>query len=536
MSQQIWNEIIPTTTSGNQLATLLNGFKDAVVSGFSGTSRPSQLDAGGYWIDTTDDASGLWYYKLYTGTQDITVFTINKDTGSASVFSTDSQFQITKSSVDTDGGILKFLKERGDGGQTLDGDSLGDIEFTGTRDDGVEVIQSRISAVSSDDVTATARGSYLVIEGTDDNTSALTEMARIIDSKLGIGVTNPEETIHIDGNFKGLNESDTIAPVKSIYQKKRIAGGGQVLSGDSLYKSEVYSTDSNGDSFEASNVEHSASENHTDIARGTQVVFRNTNAGETALSAYMTVGDSVAFNKGVDVADMTVSGTVTNGTFSNSSVENPSRLDPKKDTEANLTTYASSAQDGELVYSSDTNSFFVITGGELVPAGGGGGGTSLIWEKNSSVAPIADYVEGIRVEGFDAESEQEIYALVPVPLSYRAGKQITLKEGIYATSATSGNVFFSAASKLITSGSTVLGSLGTAHDSINTENTVPAISNELQAIGDVDLTDTSGEINGTAVAPGDKILVRLYRNNSGETSSANAITNLIINSFEIAFS
>ena len=78
MSQAIWDSIVPTITSGNQLATLLNNFKDAVVSGLSGATRPSQLQAGGTWVDTSADASGIWKFRLYDGSQDVEVFTINK--------------------------------------------------------------------------------------------------------------------------------------------------------------------------------------------------------------------------------------------------------------------------------------------------------------------------------------------------------------------------------------------------------------------------------------------------------------------------
>ena len=65
MSSSIWGTIVPSTTSGNQLAVYLNDFKAAVVSGFSGTSRPAQLEAGGYWIDTTlEGTQNIWEYKI----------------------------------------------------------------------------------------------------------------------------------------------------------------------------------------------------------------------------------------------------------------------------------------------------------------------------------------------------------------------------------------------------------------------------------------------------------------------------------------
>ena len=79
MSQNIFSNINPSATSGNDLATILNDFKDAVASGFSGTARPANLQAGGYWVDTTlaPTPDFLWKYMMWTGTTDILVFTLN---------------------------------------------------------------------------------------------------------------------------------------------------------------------------------------------------------------------------------------------------------------------------------------------------------------------------------------------------------------------------------------------------------------------------------------------------------------------------
>lgn len=86
MSQSVFSTINPATTSGTQLATLLNDFKNALMSGLSGTSRPSQTTPGGTWIDTTNEGSPnfYWSYKIYDGTTDIEMFRINLATGKAS--------------------------------------------------------------------------------------------------------------------------------------------------------------------------------------------------------------------------------------------------------------------------------------------------------------------------------------------------------------------------------------------------------------------------------------------------------------------
>jgi len=54
------------------------------------------------------------------------------------------------------------------------------------------------------------------------------------------------------------------------------------------------------------------------------------------------------------------------------SIITPARLDMKQDTLANLTTYASTATDGQLVFATDTEESFVVNNGLLEPVGGGG--------------------------------------------------------------------------------------------------------------------------------------------------------------------
>ena len=64
-----------------------------------------------------------------------------------------------------------------------------------------------------------------------------------------------------------------------------------------------------------------------------------------------------------------------NGTITNASIQTPTRLDVKQDTLANLTTYAGTASDGQLVFATDELKMFQIIGNELQPVGGAGGTT-----------------------------------------------------------------------------------------------------------------------------------------------------------------
>lgn len=58
------------------------------------------------------------------------------------------------------------------------------------------------------------------------------------------------------------------------------------------------------------------------------------------------------------------------------SVTNPARLDVKKDTKANLDTYASTASNGQLVYATDSNKVYQISNNALAEISGGGASIS----------------------------------------------------------------------------------------------------------------------------------------------------------------
>lgn len=60
--------------------------------------------------------------------------------------------------------------------------------------------------------------------------------------------------------------------------------------------------------------------------------------------------------------------------ITNASIQTPSRLDAKQDTLANLTTYASTASNGQFVFSTDTKETFVIKDGQLSSVGGSNAG------------------------------------------------------------------------------------------------------------------------------------------------------------------
>jgi len=191
---------------------------------------------------------------------------------------------------------------------------------------------------------------------------------------------------------------------------------------------------------------------------------------------------------------------------------------------------------GKDAFESDTKTFWKLTDHSpmtWVQIGAGGSGGSFVWYLPATNSPFEDIVAGLRVLDFDPGSAQEVWAIFSVPDEY-SGYQIGLKGGLYACSAVAGNVFFKALTYLIKEGSTVLGTHSNSEPSDNTEKTVPGVASQIDDIGDLILTDADGEINSVAVAPGDQLLIKLFRDTGSESSSAAGDARLIRDSFRVS--
>ena len=154
--------------------------------------------------------------------------------------------------------------------------------------------------------------------------------------------------------------------------------------------------------------------------------------------------------------------------------------------------------------------------------GGGGGGGSFAWELNGDASPLESIESGISTLDFDDISDAEMYALLTVPESYSAGDQILLQGMKYFTSVTTGNVLFKTVTQLLKANQDMSLLPITGHTDPATETTLTGSANILRDIGDLELTDSAGEVNSVAVAAGDALLVKFYRDNTNETTSAAA--------------
>lgn len=186
-----------------------------------------------------------------------------------------------------------------------------------------------------------------------------------------------------------------------------------------------------------------------------------------------------------------------------------------------------------FLYYSPTSLIWQVVGGT-----GSGGGVSdkslaLKWNKSGNLSPVQSFVDGMSIEDFSNEESQEIYATFEVPSSFLGGSQILLKGLSFFTSLIAGNVLFKAQATLIKAGSTVIGTYTNQRTTTNAQVAVAGVANRVTSIGDLDLTDLTGQINGVAVAGGDTIRVRLYRDIASETSGLADVARLLIESCEV---
>lgn len=299
MSQNIFPNINPTTTSGIQLATLLNDFKAALMTTLSGTSRPTELLSGGMWLDTSQEGSPnfKWILKMYDGTADRTLLTLNLSTGGVILAGSETEFNITQISADAVGALLKFTKRRvANNGQLLAGDSVGEMQFIGRGNDSSNPLTALIKAVAQENTTAVTSSSYIDFEATPFNSVARSVFARLRNSMLGVGAGfDPENTVHARGTtgIKSERIQDDALGAQFVMRKKRITGTGATQNNDIIGVLAGNTTDDASAEATTARLEVVATQNHTASAQGTKWIFRAIANGSAALSAMMEVGEEI---------------------------------------------------------------------------------------------------------------------------------------------------------------------------------------------------------------------------------------------------
>lgn len=338
--QNVWDTINASTTSGTLLATLLNDFKNSVISGMSGVARPTQISIGGLWVDTS--VADTLILKMYDGTADITLMSVNKLTGAANISSVENLFTIKQVGNNATGAILKHLKNRiANLGKTIAEDELGVQEFYGRTDAGVDTLLAKIRVVCNEDTTATEQGSRIEFHAIADDGTTLSKYLEIKNGNVyvtnhlyGDDATFTGDVV-IQGNLNAKNYYDgEIVEYEdaSIVLNK---GGTQATANSNVAGFKVEMSD----------------------ATHFQMGYDSTLASKVKAGAVGSLKELVNVDSVQDV--------------SNKAIINPSRMDVKKGLLADLITYATTAGNGQFCFATDEKKMFQIVDGVLASVGGG---------------------------------------------------------------------------------------------------------------------------------------------------------------------
>jgi hypothetical protein len=194
--------------------------------------------------------------------------------------------------------------------------------------------------------------------------------------------------------------------------------------------------------------------------------------------------------------------------------------------------------EGLIVYSVADATNYQLVGGitngdwKELSGGGGAGGFTPQWN-NDTNAPLFSVVNGVPRWDFDQAAVQSLYCLIKVPNGYAGAKPITMRSFFTNQDSSTNNVLFQTLTTLIKPGTDLLSSTTNQRTSTNTAKVQsPTLTGKIQVVVN-DLTDTSGNINGVAVTPGDTLLVTFFRNASDTSLVASSF---LPTSTEVTFS
>lgn len=148
--------------------------------------------------------------------------------------------------------------------------------------------------------------------------------------------------------------------------------------------------------------------------------------------------------------------------------------------------------------------------------GGGGGGGALRWVEAAN-APVSSFDSANNeVYLYSSGANQALYALVKVPHQY-GGVQIKLYLTFYSADA-SGSALIQSIATLIRPATDLFSSVTNQRTSTNSAVTLSGGTVNIPQQVVLDLTDSTGKINGVTVAPDNYINVKLTRGTDTATS------------------
>lgn len=207
------------------LAGLLDDFKDALMTGCAGTSRPANLQAGGMWVDTSSQAAPnyYWAFMLYTGSEDIEIFRISILNGFGGTLTADSEFEIQEIAADTAGPILELVKNRiANNGQVLDGDTVGEVRLTGRTNTGTDPVVAYLKFTATDNMTTSAYGGTFTMYSTKDATASISEHLKFIGGQVETAAAHKLNSLRFVS--QNVATAASIAALNSDYRVVEMTG------------------------------------------------------------------------------------------------------------------------------------------------------------------------------------------------------------------------------------------------------------------------------------------------------------------------
>lgn len=178
---------------------------------------------------------------------------------------------------------------------------------------------------------------------------------------------------------------------------------------------------------------------------------------------------------------------------------------------------------GDVVLSAGSNVVLTQVGNTISIAaagGGGGGGGSAVWYAPNLFAPIQTEENSQNVYLFPQGGDARLVIFLRVPQDYVAGAQAFCLISQYSPSA-SGTQLLRTVTYLIRAGVDAVSSTANAYTSTNL-----ALTNTVSSMlrtASLDLTNSSGQINGLSPAAGDILRIELYRDTDTDTDSVRMI-------------
>lgn len=332
-----------------------------------------------------------------------------------------------------------------------------------------------------------------------------------VDDKVATKDQASEITSVPSGNLSATNVQDALNELQSDIDTRATATGLSDHINDTVdaHAASAISNIPSGN-LAATDLQGAVNELQSDI--DTRATTSNLNAHTSASSGVHGVVGSVV--------GTTDAQTVSNKNLSNSSVTNPSRLDLKKDTKANLQTYALTATDGQMAFATDTQETYVIKNGLLSDVGGGGsgvGGTDIMSADTADRSTLSDYTQtGLEItetpivlHGFKSfrlkhsTSVKSFKRVIPVDRKFR-NKNITVWVDVASTAQTSNlNIIFrdeTNAVNLTTSQAISTGSQAITATTANASNQLTGMTNSVLNTLKVGMVITGSAIpSGTTI-------------------------------------